>query len=933
MTSTVYSVEAADRMTLVTVQDGVPEFKQVMLHMINAPKPGKRTTTGELTDDEPYAAEALEQARALCIGKRVQFSDDLMSEPLQRMAGRMTLANGDDVAAELVKGGLAKVPQRMPAMADKATFEAYQAHQAAAKIARKGVFAPDQGAHIRRIAPFPPVNPEAVIGQLKGKTVKLRIERVPSGSSYLVNAPVDGGFQQLQVCMTGLACPSVTKKDGSGTDQLGVDARVNTERALLHRAIGMSFDGVDAFGNFLCSIPGGKGSFGEDVLAKGFARVLPATLEKSPHREALLVAEQTAKQAVVGVWKEAADAAKAAAAAGAVAGNAAVIAPAAGGAARPGPGEPFVKDISYPGEVDFNGTVVQVLSGDMIVVRKDSTLEYVKVALAGVRAPKVIKRDSEGQQGGPRPAEVRSSYEEFTWEAKEFLRTMFIGSTVSVHVDMGRRYEDTKEVRAMGTVIDYATGSNIAVALLRKGLAKHMLARGDVCCAAAELAAADADARERGVGVHGEESSSTKVTEINKIGEKQARNYLGFLQRGMSGKRPPVWRAVVDMVMSGSSVRVYVPREHFQFSLKLAGIVSPSSGYDGAVPDPFHNESKDFAVLKLQQREVDIMVETVDRGGNFIGYINVGNKSFSAMIVGAGLATCSSADRTLNANELLSAEAAAKAAKLAIWSDTGALPARQQRLAAQAAARNVVKTAHVKVADAAFVPVTISEVAAGAVYFIPQTAETTAQRETVAELLAECTATEAKNHSPKKNEIVAVYFREDKTWNRGKVTDVYTGERRAQVLFVDFGTSQEVSFKDLRAIPAGVEFETLRSAGLAVHAPLAFLKPRVPNDEWAEVAVAAAWEYVVSCDETRYARAEYTGDNGKTTFYSVATSVKALTLSEQLLRDGAALVDQAVAPVDAEGTTKHMKAQQVARAAHAGMWHFGDVDGSDDEDE
>jgi len=70
------------------------------------------------------------------------------------------------------------------------------------------------------------------------------------------------------------------------------------------------------------------------------------------------------------------------------------------------------------------------------------------------------------------------------------------------------------------------------------------------------------------------------------------------------------------------------------------------------------------------QREVEIEVESMDKAGNFIGYMWVDGKNLSVHLVTEGFASMHfTADRASCGNSIKSAEDAAKAAKKRIWSN------------------------------------------------------------------------------------------------------------------------------------------------------------------------------------------------------------------------------------------------------------------------
>ncbi|VDP43568.1 unnamed protein product [Schistosoma margrebowiei] len=102
----------------------------------------------------------------------------------------------------------------------------------------------------------------------------------------------------------------------------------------------------------------------------------------------------------------------------------------------------------------------------------------------------------------------------------------------------------------------------------------------------------------------------------------KSRQFLSFLQRAerLDG--------VVEFVFSASRFRIYIPRETCVITLLLGGIQCPRRGRVGpdgvALPDmPFSNEAYTFVKELCMHRNVEIKVETIDRVGNFVGYLFV----------------------------------------------------------------------------------------------------------------------------------------------------------------------------------------------------------------------------------------------------------------------------------------------------------------------
>ena len=104
----------------------------------------------------------------------------------------------------------------------------------------------------------------------------------------------------------------------------------------------------------------------------------------------------------------------------------------------------------------------------------------------------------------------------------------------------------------------------------------------------------------------------------------KSKQFLPFLQRAGRSE------AVVEFVASGSRLRLYIPRETCLITFLLAGISCPRGARPnlGGAPgvqdgEPFGDAALLFTKEHCLQREVEIEVESMDKGGNFIGYVFV----------------------------------------------------------------------------------------------------------------------------------------------------------------------------------------------------------------------------------------------------------------------------------------------------------------------
>jgi staphylococcal nuclease domain-containing protein 1 len=83
--------------------------------------------------------------------------------------------------------------------------------------------------------------------------------------------------------------------------------------------------------------------------------------------------------------------------------------------------------------------------------------------------------------------------------------------------------------------------------------------------------------------------------------------------------------------------------------------------------EPYGDEALQFTKDKCLQREVEIHVESMDKAGNFIGWLWIEGQNLSVALVDAGMATVHfSAERSEHYKALKAAEDNAKAARLRV---------------------------------------------------------------------------------------------------------------------------------------------------------------------------------------------------------------------------------------------------------------------------
>lgn len=91
----------------------------------------------------------------------------------------------------------------------------------------------------------------------------------------------------------------------------------------------------------------------------------------------------------------------------------------------------------------------------------------------------------------------------------------------------------------------------------------------------------------------------------------------------------------MEFVASGSRLRLFIPKEHCLCTFLLGGIscprgARPAIGSVSAVEaEPYGEEALAYTKDRCMQREVTVQIESVDKAGNFIGYLWEDNVNLS----------------------------------------------------------------------------------------------------------------------------------------------------------------------------------------------------------------------------------------------------------------------------------------------------------------
>uniref|UniRef100_A0A8B9K882 Staphylococcal nuclease domain-containing protein n=1 Tax=Astyanax mexicanus TaxID=7994 RepID=A0A8B9K882_ASTMX len=713
---------------------GPPPERQINLSNVRAGALARRAIQNQPetkdTPDEPWAFQAREFLRKKMIGKEVCFTVEIKTQQ-GREYGMVYLGKGNH-GQSLTHSLLFCLPDqaRLCDLEDQA------------KSSKKGMWSEGGGSHTIRDLKYSIENPRNFVDSLHQKPVNAIIEHVRDGS--VVRALLLPDYYLVTVMLSGIKCPTFKREaDGAETPEpFAAEAKFFTESRLLQRDVQIILESCPNQ-IILGTILHPNGNITELLLKDGFARCVDWSMAVyTQGAEKLRAAERSAKERKVRIWKD-------------------YVAPTANLDQK---------------DRQFVAKVMQVVNADAIVVKLNSG-EYKTIHLSSIRPPR-----NEGEVRGS-DKRFRPLYDiPYMFEAREFLRKKLIGKKVNVTVDYIRAATTAAETgpvpafpeRTCATVT--IGGINIAEALVSKGLATCIRYRQDDDQRSShydELLAAEARAIKNGKGLHSKkEVPIHRVADIS--GETQkAKQFLPFLQRAGRSE------AVVEYVFSGSRLKLYMPKETCLITFLLAGIECPrgSRNIPGGTAEPFSEEATLFTKELVLQREVEVEVESMDKAGNFIGWLHIEGVNLSVALVENSLSKVHfTAERSSYYKTLQSAEEVARQRKDKLWANYEEKPTEE-----------VAQVSEEKERVANYRAVYVTEITDG-LHFYTQDVETGAQLENLMETMrAEIAAQPPVEGSftPHRGDYCMAKFA-DGEWYRARVEKVES-PAKVHVFYIDYG--------------------------------------------------------------------------------------------------------------------------------------------------
>ncbi|XP_011040304.1 PREDICTED: staphylococcal nuclease domain-containing protein 1 isoform X2 [Populus euphratica] len=946
-------------MAMTSSKPGPPPEKTITLSSLIAPRLARRGGV-----DEPFAWNSREYLRKLCIGKEVTFKVDYAVPSIGREFGSVFLGE-KNVAFLVVSEGWAKVREQGQQKGEASPFLAELIRlEEQAKQQGLGRWSKAPGAAEASIRNLPPsaigdssnFDAMGLLAANKGTPMECIVEQVRDGSTIRVYLLPD--FQFVQVFVAGIQAPSMGKRaaietvgetvttsngtngDTSETrapltsaqrlaasaappevapDPFGMEAKYFTELRTLNRDVRIVLEGVDKFSNLIGSVYYPDGESAKDLalelVENGLAKFVEwsANMMEEDAKRQLKTAELQAKKSRLRFWTN-------------------YVPPATNSKA--------IHD------QNFTGKVVEVVSGDCVIVADDSVpygspLAERRDNLSNIRCPKM---------GNPRRDEKPAPYAR---EAKEFLRTRLIGRQVNVRMEYSRKMTDgptAAPVPGDARVMDFGSvfllsptkgdeastapstaagqqpGINVAELVVSRGFGtvirhRDFEERSNFYDA---LLAAESRAIAGKKGIHSAKDPPVMhITDLTTSSSKKAKDFLPFLHRSRRIS------AVVEYVLSGHRFKLLIPKETCSIAFSFSGVRCP--GRD----EPYSEEAIALMRRKIMQRDVEIEVETVDRTGTFLGSLWESRTNMAVTLLEAGLArfqTSFGTDRIPDAHLLEQAEQSAKRQKLKIWENYVEGEAINSGPVVESKQKEVLK-------------VVVTEVLDGGRFYVQIVEDqkiASIQQQLASLNLQEAPVIGAFN--PKKGDIVLAQFSADNSWNRAMIVNAPRGgvespRDKFEVFYIDYGNQEEVPYSHIRPLDPSVS----AAPGLAQLCSLAYIKvPSLEDDCGPEAAQYFSESTLNSSKEFRAKVEERDASGGKVKGQGTGpVVVVTLVAVDSEISLNAALVQEGLARIEKMRKWDSMerkvalenleKFQDEARADRRGLWVHGDIE-SDDED-
>ncbi|GJQ13291.1 hypothetical protein GpartN1_g5082.t1 [Galdieria partita] len=870
------------------------------------PEPLEEETHQTYVELEPYAWESREALRELTIGKPVIFRIDYKADNVGgRLFGSVYLTDKRSISHIMVSSGLVKVRRPPPSSNEKRAtdFDELVKLEEKAKEEKIGLHSNSPSHQVIRVTR----QPFGREGLPKGVHIFGLVDQVLNGSTFRIFVPENleeakvsfrsekGYYRLVLVVLPGVQSPGFKMESYSTETKLvpqpfALNARLFSEHRLLNRVVRLDVVGFDKnetiVGEVFLVSDGTEGGvdehyIGEELLRVGLARTNNWGLELSPRSGQLMRAERSAIEQRLGVWQN-------------------YIPPANASVVLSG---------------SFKGKVVEVISGDTIVVLPEGQKDSRRISFASLRSPKL---------GKGRELDAPLSF-----ESREFLRKLLIGKTVNIEMDYKRKIQSSGSQNSGNLTIEFATvtlnGKDIGEMLVSKGFASVIRHKSGEERARnyEKYIELEKEAVLSRKGIHDSKGVVQRSRRINDLSSREAtkRAKESFPHFQRTGP----FHGIVEYVLSGSRYKILLSKESTMIAFALEYVRCPPPSKAPISKNDIGDAALYFARDNILQRDVEVSFSTVDRVGTFIGKLKVleGSKSdeveWEGSLLEQGLGYLNEVTRDKAPSSLKEKEKIAKESQKGLWSVFSK--------------QNGAETTRTDT-SIQFYGI-VSEVSGGGRLYI-QSEEAEAQntlhaiQQQLSELgMNEEAGAEIPFSALKVGDKVAAKYSVDHHWYRGVILEKDLSEERLLVLFVDYGNEEWIPYDEIRSLP-------ISSRNVPTAAYCVLLKDVVVPELTQEYGIEAGealrdlvWNKRVLVQGTK--RMDLNGIPQVIGDVFVENEEEKRNVAAELLRQGLARIIRRKDAKSRAAYERYGQDEQVARHAHRFLWRFGDAYASDED--
>lgn len=926
----VKSVISGDYVTLRDKPRGGPPKMEIAVSFAYVQAPRFNRTPGDdgkTSNFEPYAWEAKEYLAKRLIGQEVLYRSEYIKSGKE--FGIIYLGD-ENIVETMLSEGLLEVRRTK---AESPIYQQLIDAEETAKAAGKGKWSSQQAPKRQLLHEHP--NPAS----LKGKTLNGAVENVRNGGAIQVY--LDLGVEQgvhkylnASIMVSGIRSPD---KNRANESKFFDESKFFTESRLLNRDVKVHIEKVER-NSFLATVLLGQNNLAEALLRQGMARCNDASISLTKAPEKLRAAEKEAKSKRLRIWENYVD------------------------SRGDGPAE------------SYEAKILEVISGDSMMAENLATGEVKKIFLASIRLGAPVDRERQREaakaqeestdlskatgKGDVKSAKSAAAVADTSkasipriydnpilYHARELLRKKLLGKKALIKVEYVQPKSDSYPEKICCNVRPADQPKwNAAEALVSKGYASVVKYMSDDSQRASnfdELLKAEQNAQKTKDSKDKEKNKDfapLKVVDLCNDATR-AKQLFPFLSRTRKD-------AVVEFVFSASRFKMFLAKENNTLlNLVLAGVIVPRE------PEALKNASTAVAKALVHQRDVSIQVDSMDKKGNFIGWIYYKDEStnketslnLQLVKLGYGQVRDSSASQTLG--ELKAAENVAREKKLGLWLNYQEPKRREEADLVQdnsdvaeeeaAATTNGVgsaKTAANKEADLLKnrkpVMVTNAQMKDKSVIISVQPVENGPKlEELLKQMRAELPQTGKKGgsgdgYTPTRGEIVAAKFRDDNQWYRAKVLKV-NSPQDIEILFIDYGNLDRVKAKDL----AKLSQKYASQEAFAKDFTLAFVEATTHDQDWVEESRRALFE--LSTPGQVLMRVEYKDPITNQDAISLVDESTKTDIGKKLVENGLLIALKRRERKLIRTINDYINAEKTAKENRANMWRYGDFTADD----